>query len=144
MKTLISCIFVLFGCCALSQTNMVTVSGSIYSEHSALPISHAAIFFNHLALKADTNGAFRIQVEAGKLYQVKLKCQGCKPFSQKMSFTADTSLVFFLNDELVHLDEVSVQAQKDNSFGISRLNNVEGTAIYAGKKSEVVYLQDLN
>lgn len=44
----------------------------------------------------------------------------------------------------VDLDAVEVTVQKDNSFGVSRLNNVEGTTIFAGKKSEAVYLQDLN
>ncbi len=42
------------------------------------------------------------------------------------------------------LTEVEISANKDNSFGISRLNNVEGTVIYAGKKSEAVNVQDLN
>jgi Fe(3+) dicitrate transport protein len=42
------------------------------------------------------------------------------------------------------LTEVEVKAQKENSFGISRLNNVEGTFIYAGKKSEAVNVQDLD
>ncbi|MBC7694428.1 MAG: TonB-dependent receptor [Burkholderiales bacterium] len=44
----------------------------------------------------------------------------------------------------VELVEVVVTAEKDNTFGISRLNNVEGTTIYAGKKTEAIYLNDLN
>lgn len=44
----------------------------------------------------------------------------------------------------IDLNEVEVTVKKDNSFGISRLNNVEGTAIYAGKKTEAVYVGDLN
>jgi Fe(3+) dicitrate transport protein len=44
----------------------------------------------------------------------------------------------------VHLSEIEIVVPKDNSFGISRLNNVEGTTILAGKKSEAVYVQDLN
>ncbi|MCE3260158.1 MAG: TonB-dependent receptor [Bacteroidetes bacterium] len=44
----------------------------------------------------------------------------------------------------IDLYEVIITTTKDNSFGISRLNNVEGTAIYAGKKSEAVYVGDLN
>jgi Fe(3+) dicitrate transport protein len=42
------------------------------------------------------------------------------------------------------LEEVEIVAEKDNSFGISRLNNIEGTAIYAGKKTEAIYVGDLN
>ena len=44
----------------------------------------------------------------------------------------------------VELQEVTVTAEKDNTFGISRLNNVEGTTIYAGKKTEAIYLNYLN
>lgn len=47
-------------------------------------------------------------------------------------------------EKQIELEEIEVKAGKDNNFGISRLNNVEGTTIYAGKKSEAVYLQDLN
>lgn len=44
----------------------------------------------------------------------------------------------------IDLNEVEVTVKKDNSFGIARLNNVEGTAIYAGKKTEAIYVGDLN
>ncbi len=44
----------------------------------------------------------------------------------------------------IDLEAIEVVAGKDNSFGISRLNNIEGTTIFAGKKSEAIYLQDLN
>lgn len=44
----------------------------------------------------------------------------------------------------VELQEVIITAEKDNTFGISRLNNIEGTTIYAGKKTEAIYLNDLN
>jgi Fe(3+) dicitrate transport protein len=42
------------------------------------------------------------------------------------------------------LNEIVVEAEKDNSFGITRLKQVEGTSIYAGKKSEVVLISDVN
>ncbi len=44
----------------------------------------------------------------------------------------------------IDLNEIEVSVQKDNSFGISRLNNVEGTTINAGKKTEAIYVGDLN
>ncbi|MES2396530.1 MAG: TonB-dependent receptor [Bacteroidota bacterium] len=40
------------------------------------------------------------------------------------------------------LNEVIIEAEKDNDFGITRLKQVEGTAIYAGKKNEVILLSD--
>ncbi len=47
-------------------------------------------------------------------------------------------------NKLYELNEVEVKVSKDNTFGISRLNNIEGTAINAGKKTEAIYLEDLN
>ena len=52
----------------------------------------------------------------------------------------DTTIV--KKDSIKRLKEIIVEAEKDNSFGITRLKQVEGTAIYAGKKSEVILLND--
>lgn len=41
------------------------------------------------------------------------------------------------------LNIVEIEGKNDNEFGISRLKQIEGTSIYAGKKSEVVVLGDL-
>lgn len=61
-------------------------------------------------------------------------------FSQNDSLMADSAQ----SKKQINLNEIEVNAQKDNSFGISRLNNIEGTSVYAGKKTEAVYLEDLN
>lgn len=42
------------------------------------------------------------------------------------------------------LKEVVISEQKDNQFGITRLKQVEGTSVYAGKKSEVIVMSDVN
>jgi Fe(3+) dicitrate transport protein len=47
-------------------------------------------------------------------------------------------------DSIKRLKQITIEAEKDNDFGITRLRQVEGTAIYAGKKSEVVLLDDVN
>lgn len=60
--------------------------------------------------------------------------------AQKDSVNKDSSKI----NKNVSLDEVIIEVEKDNSFGVSRLNNVEGTTIYAGKKTEAIYLDDLN
>lgn len=62
---------------------------------------------------------------------------------QTDSLSTDT-LIKKKKSKSINLDEIEVTTAKDNSFGISRLNNVEGTAIYAGKKTEAIYLKDLN
>jgi Fe(3+) dicitrate transport protein len=65
-------------------------------------------------------------------------------FSQSDTTRIDSLKKKKTNDKTIDLNEIEVNTQKDNSFGISRLNNVEGTTINAGKKSEAIYLEDLN
>ena len=43
----------------------------------------------------------------------------------------------------MELKDVMVKNESDNDFGITRLKPVEGVAIYAGKKTEVVVLDDV-
>ncbi|MDP3558319.1 MAG: TonB-dependent receptor [Bacteroidota bacterium] len=65
----------------------------------------------------------------------------CILFSQNDTLNKDS---LFKKNKNIILNEVEVVTEKENSFGISSLNNIEGTAIYAGKKTEVIYLNDLN
>ncbi|HXO75247.1 MAG TPA: hypothetical protein VN824_08440, partial [Puia sp.] len=46
-------------------------------------------------------------------------------------------------DSVRTLDSVKVHAAT-TGFGFTRLKDVDGTGIYAGKKSEVVILKDIN
>ena len=48
----------------------------------------------------------------------------------------NTSIV--LNSFTEELSEIQIRARKEKVFELKRLNDVEGTAIYAGKKTEVV------
>ncbi|MCX8081349.1 MAG: TonB-dependent receptor [Bacteroidia bacterium] len=43
----------------------------------------------------------------------------------------------------IKLNEVEVKARPENDFGISRLNNIEGVQVNAGKKSEAIYLDQI-
>ncbi|MBK9284423.1 MAG: TonB-dependent receptor [Sphingobacteriaceae bacterium] len=49
-----------------------------------------------------------------------------------------------MSKKQISLDEIEIKSSRENKFGISKLNNIEGTTIFAGKKSEAVYVQDLN
>lgn len=109
-----------------------------------MPVRAVTILVNDLVVKSDSLGFFSTRLETGKPYTVKIRQEGFKQFSQRISLSKDSSLVFFLSPDVIRLDEIIITTEKDNSFGISRLNNVEGTTIYAGKKSEAVYVQDLN
>jgi Fe(3+) dicitrate transport protein len=139
----VSFFIILFAICHKCFSQIVTVSGSLQNEESATPVRSGQVCFDELHFSVDSNGYFKVHIQA-KNYVFRTKTHDYKTFSQKLLITKDTHLVLFLIPKVVALDEVTVHAEKDNNFGISRLNNVEGTTIYAGKKSEAVYVQDLN
>jgi len=118
------------------------VSGIVQAEKPLRDITIA--FDDNLAAKTDSLGNFKISLQKDRTYHLIIKELGYKPFFKSMKFSVDTSLVLNLVADEVNLHVVVVQAEKDNSFGISRLHNIEGTAIYAGKKSEAIYVGDLN
>jgi Fe(3+) dicitrate transport protein len=61
---------------------------------------------------------------------VGLMC--CAPFAQAQDSLRGKAL-----------GPAEIELKKDNDFGITRLKQVEGTSIYAGKKSEVIVLNDV-
>ena len=63
-------------------------------------------------------------------------------FLSTRAVSQDTTVI--KKDTVKILKQVTVESDKDNDFGITRLRQVEGTAIYAGKKSEVIMLDDVN
>ncbi len=54
----------------------------------------------------------------------------------------NTQLAIRLNPLQNVLSEVTIQDRRQEIFNLKRLNEVEGTAVYAGKKSEVVLLDN--
>jgi Fe(3+) dicitrate transport protein len=96
--------------------------------------------------KTETNiaGNFKlINIEEGVLH-LSIFLPGYKNYNHKLKISSDTTLLIQLDSLGTNLNEVIIEAEKDNSFGIGKLMNVEGTSIYAGKKSEVIFLNDLN
>lgn len=142
MKNLALFIFLIFSGTWSAQT--IALSGQAVNELNGTPVKNASVMLNDKEILIDTTGYFNLNVETGKTQQIRIIHPEFKPLLLKLSLSKDTHIVFFLPPNSVSLDEVTVKAARDNNFGISRLNNVEGTTIYAGKKSEAVYVQDLN
>jgi len=140
-KVLIS---ILVFCGFFGQAQTVLVKGILQSGESPLPIAACRILFNETIAYTDSLGTYSIELQKGKKYRVKTRCLGFKHYAKDMTLSGDTFLILNLIPTEITLDEIAIQAQKDNSFGVSRLNNVEGTAIYAGKKTEAIYPGDLN
>lgn len=135
-------LYLLLVCATPCFAQTARLSGKVRA--AGLPPQVLVQFDNKTRAVADSTGAFTAHLEKGRSYQLKIKHLGFKKYTQKLTLTSDTAIVIALEPAEITLTSVVVSDTKDNNFGISRLNNVEGTAIYAGKKSEAVYLEDLN
>ncbi len=65
---------------------------------------------------------------------------------QKQNVVVNSSLIkktIYLESLSSKVDEVEIYSNQQETFGIDRLKGVEGTAIYEGKKTEVVVLKDI-
>jgi len=127
---------------AKSQT-FYAIKGTVFHLNGAT-LEHAIVSVDKKQTQTDAAGNFKLDsVSAGNV-QVTVFYTGYKKHQQKLKLQSDTSLYITLDSLGNTLSEVVVESQKENSFGIGKLMNVEGTAIYAGKKSEVILLNDIN
>ena len=93
--------------------------------------------------RGDASGYFTLQLTPGN-QNIELTAKGLQKVKLNFTLHRDTFIQVLMSPFGQSLEEVTIESGKDNSFGIARLNNIEGTAIYAGKKTEAVYLQDLS
>jgi Fe(3+) dicitrate transport protein len=119
------------------------VDGIVFSKKGEM-LSGASVKMEPYNTVSDAAGNFRFDSVQAANYTLKVFAVGFKEYQQKLKLNGDLHLVIELDSIGETLNEVTIEATKENSFGIGKLNNVDGTSIYAGKKSEVIYLNDLN
>lgn len=144
MKNTILNIFLLLFSSEIFSQN-VSVSGKVLFAGDSTFIIGSEIYCdkNKVAV-TDSKGEYVFQTNKGK-HQIVIRKQGFKAFAIKLQ--VDSSVVYppiYLDSLTIQMNEVLVVANKDNSFGITKLKQVEGTSIYAGKKTEVIVLEDAN
>ncbi len=91
----------------------------------------------------DSTGCKTIRVSSTDSVLLKFDADGYYPQRIKIVAAKDTSLEIRLAPVTHQGREVVIFAKKDNAFGITHLNNIEGTSIYAGKKTAVIYTDDI-
>jgi Fe(3+) dicitrate transport protein len=138
----------LFACllaqsCAFAQT--FKLSGTAVQFGQGTPLKKLKIVVDgKLKTETDSAGKYLVSSLSAGGHELKFILEGFKTIKEKIKINADTVLNIFMIADSVTLDVVEVEAEKENDFGIGRMNNVEGTTINAGKKSEVVTMKDIN
>ncbi|MEJ1223469.1 TonB-dependent receptor [Sediminicola sp. 1XM1-17] len=93
--------------------------------------------------RANSDGNYSIDNIAPGSYQLIVFAYGYKVREEKIQIAANTAMDILLEPLSEELSEVVVTQQREKIFALKQLKKVEGTAIYAGKKTEVVLLDGL-
>jgi len=122
-----------------------SVKGLVTDKNSGNPITRAEVFIRETEAIGMTNskGQFEIRDLVSGQYQMVVYALGYEV--RKLSFLVkkDTFLNIKMAEFSRELPEVVISQQREEAFSINRLRPVEGTSIYAGKKSEVVLLDQV-
>lgn len=138
-------LFVLFNLCFLNVfAQNYTISGHIQLNEMAAAGATVSISRTGLKIACNEYGDFEFKgVHAGE-YDLLVRHVGAKNYNKKVKVNGNVVLNIILTDaDSKQLSEVIVQDSSQRMVS-GNLRQVEGTAIYAGKKTEVVNVGSLN
>jgi Fe(3+) dicitrate transport protein len=119
-----------------------TVSGKITNTNNT-PIPFTEVFNNttNVLVKANVDGEYAfLKVKPGK-YKLTFLSDDYKVAEKEIEVINQNLVVNTALEPLeIQLSEVVIENRRQEHFGIARLSDIEGTAIYAGKKTEVVVI----
>lgn len=90
-----------------------------------------------LLTKTDENGFYEFYTEKKEMNVIFLLV-GSQYIEEKIVIKNELELNVVFEKQTKVLSEVIIKGQKIREFELKRLNDVEGTSIYAGKKTEVI------
>jgi len=139
MKLKVFSIIFLFTSLAQAQ---FTVSGTVTSVEDGTPIANAEVWNKTVSEMVLTNedGVFSIENLQQGNYEFAVFSFEYAIADKEIFINEDTRVNFELAKLSNNLSEVMITNRREEIFALRKLRKVEGTAIYAGKKSEVVLL----
>ena len=135
--------FLAFFLLILSSYAQSLVKGKVVNSKNNEGLPNVEVYAKNLGktVYTDATGNFNIAIEEGEVlvfiinYSFVIKEQTVNSLEE--------DLLVILNPLAEQLSEVLIDQQKEKVFGIKNLKDIEGTAIYAGKKTEVVLVDQL-
>jgi len=116
-----------------------SISGKVYAAEDSALLHNSTVVLEGTKNTTLTNskGEFIFVDLAPGQYTV-VAYQGAKEMQKQdvSLIDKDIFLTFYLHDFVIKIDQIVIE--KDKNFGLTKLNGVEGTSIYEGKKSEVI------
>ncbi|WP_420387968.1 TonB-dependent receptor domain-containing protein [Roseivirga sp.] len=135
----------LFLVTATSLQAQIKITGQVKDAATGKIIDRAEIFNKVTTEISGTNaeGLYELTVDSAGTYPLVAFAFGYVVVDTLVNVQGPLTLNFNLKELSTELTEVEITQAREEVFNISRLRPVEGTAIYAGKKSEVVLLNGL-
>lgn len=123
------------------------LSGLVTDMKSGFGIRGAKVYISEMGLEINTDkdGYFlRSGIKPG-VFDVIIFAEGYKYVSKSVNIIEGehTELIVLLESLQVNLNEIELTASVDDVYGQRRLRNVEGVAIYAAKKNEVIEMKNI-
>jgi len=131
---------------SLANAQVYSVSGKITQNGTseAKPFVKVTLLGTNYATLSDIDGNYKIENVKPGSYTLQTASVGYKNSLKTIGILSkNIKLDLELSPGAIEISEVVIQAEKDKTFGITRLKDVEGTSIYAGKKSEVIVMDDI-
>lgn len=110
------------------------------------PVAKAFVFTNNGKKFTETNakGEYVLSDLKYGSYTIYVFAEGFNQSDNQTIINAESqNMNIKLKPLSKDLDEVKVQAEREKTFGITRLKSVDGFGIYEAKKSEVIVLKDI-
>ena len=122
----------------------VNLSGTVYYNNSGQPVASAKVFVRELnkSMQADINGRYSIDLSQGD-YTLIASTDEISGFPKTVSVDKTKEVDLTIDTMVTRFDDVLIEDSKSNRFGMSNMLPVDGAAIYAGRKSESLYLDNL-
>ncbi|WP_339708901.1 TonB-dependent receptor [uncultured Kriegella sp.] len=122
-----------------------TLSGRVISVEDNGPMAGAEVYDQSTGIHTltDANGQFSLSGLNTGEHHIAIFSYGYTVWERRFEMTADSQIEVVLEPLGINLPEVVITLQRQKVFALRQLKKVEGTAIYAGKKTEVVALEGI-
>jgi Fe(3+) dicitrate transport protein len=136
-------VFVLLCCFCVGVGAQANVRVCVIESLNNGALVNAKVYADGKSYATDSLGCVNIPVAANDTIVFGVTSEGFNVFSKRISISGDTNLQIVLQPFSHQIGVVVIIAEKDNDFGITHLKNIEGTSIYAGKKTSVIRPEDM-
>lgn len=122
-----------------------TLTGTVVSTETGRPVPNAEIYNRTTGQlsEADERGIFKIRSLPAGSYDLAIFSYDHEVKELQVELLRDREITVELSPLAESLSEVVLVQRRKEIFSLRNLRKVEGTAIYAGKKSEVVLMEEI-